>query len=55
MLDPGLVGLDGDPEVILEEDDELERADRVEDAAGDQRGFVGQLVGLSPGRNSRRM
>src|SRR4051794_20791511 len=44
VLDPGLVRLDGHAEALLEEDDELERADRVEDAAGDQGGVVGELV-----------
>ena len=55
VLDAGLVGLDGDAEALFEERDELQRADRVEDAAGDERGLVGQLVGSSPGRNSSRM
>ena len=45
VLDAGLVGLDGDAEAFLEEDDQLERADRVEDAAGDQGGLVGQGLG----------
>ena len=43
VVDPGLVGLDGDAEAVFEEDDELERGDRVEHAAGNERGRLGQL------------
>ena len=55
MLDAGLVGFDGDAEMFLEEHDQLERADRIENAPGDQGRSIGELVGSSPGRNSRRM
>ena len=50
VLDPRLVGLDRDLESFLEEDDELERADRVEDAARDQGGLLGQLLGILAGQ-----
>ena len=49
MLDAGLVGLDGDAEVFLEEDDELERADGIEDSAGDERRACGELGGILAG------
>src|SRR5205814_1135015 len=44
-----LVRLDGHAEALFEEDDQLERADRVEDAAGDQGGLLGQLARVLAG------
>ena len=55
VLDAGLVGFDRDAEMLLEEHDQLERADGVENAPGDQGCSIRELLGSSPGRNSRRM
>jgi hypothetical protein len=44
VLHPGLIGFDGDAESLLQEDDELQRADGIQDAAGDQRRRAPELV-----------
>jgi hypothetical protein len=49
MLDARLEGLDRDAEMLLEEDDQLQRADRVEDSPGDQRRPLGELAGILAG------
>src|SRR5262249_50336852 len=49
MLDPGLEGLDGDAEMLLEKDDQLERTDRVQDPTGDQRRALGELARILAG------
>ena len=55
MLDAGLVRFDRDAEMLLEKHDELESADRIENAPGDQGSSIRELAGSSPGRNSRSM
>src|SRR5205807_9323348 len=50
VLDAGLVRLDGHGEAFFEEDDQLECADRVEDAAGDERRVLGQRVRVLSGQ-----
>ena len=36
VLDARLVRLDRDPEMLFQENDELQRPDRIEDTSGDQ-------------------
>src|SRR5438270_10768377 len=50
MVDARLVSFNGDAEPLLDEDDELQCADRVEDAAGDERRLFGQIVRVFAGQ-----
>ncbi len=36
--------------MFFEEDDELQRSDRIEDAPGDERGALGELTGIFAGK-----
>ena len=53
MIDARLVGLDRDSKVVFQKSDQLERADRIENASRDQLGLSPSArLGSSPGRNS---
>src|SRR6516165_7599419 len=44
MVDTRLISLNRDPEVFFQEDNQLERTDRVENSSGDQRCSICQLA-----------
>ena len=55
VIDARLVCIDRDPEMILEERHQLERADRIENPAGDQRSLIRELVGILAGEERGKM
>jgi hypothetical protein len=50
MLDPRLVCFDPDAKMLFEENHQLERSDRIEDASGDQRSTQGELARVFAGK-----